>query len=224
MAVGNAARALLVDDHPLVMDALANVLISARIFASVVKLLSLEEALQFLAVDTDFALIIADLRMADTEGIESVTTLRESFPDLPVVVFSGDDRTETITEAFEAGIRGYITKDSPPEELLNAMKLIMSGGYYLPRHAINILGFESLSQPIGQAPDEGSDGVLDGLTGRQRDVFNLLLLGYPNKLIGLRLEMAEGTVKTHLNAVYRVLGVNNRAQAMLLAYQMGLLA
>ena len=87
MAVGNAARALLVDDHPLVMDALANVLISGRIFASVVKLFSLEEALQFLAVDTDFALIIADLRMADTEGIESVTTLRESFPDLPVVVF-----------------------------------------------------------------------------------------------------------------------------------------
>jgi len=222
--IGNiGARALLIDDHPLVMDAVASALMATRVFADTEKMGSLGEAITRLAVDADYALVIADLHMGDTDGIEAVTTLRERFPDLPVVVFSGDDRIETITAAFEAGIRGYITKDSPLEVLINALKLVMAGGCYLPRHAVHILGFAPRPPITGQASGQKNGMSLDALTPRQRQVFQLLLLGIPNKVIASRLDMAEGTVKTHLNTVYRVIGANNRAQAILRASELGLL-
>jgi DNA-binding NarL/FixJ family response regulator len=218
------ARVLLIDDHPLVMDALASALMATRVFAGIEKMSSLGEAIGRLAVDADYALVITDLHMGgDTDGIEAVTMLRERFPELPVVVLSGDDRVETITAAFEAGIHGYITKDSRLEVLINALKLVMAGGCYLPRHAAHILGFEPRPPLIGQAKGQKPAAVSDALTPRQRQVFQLLLLGIPNKLIAARLDMAEGTVKTHLNTVYRVIGANNRAQAILRASELGLL-
>jgi len=223
MSDNGGARALLIDDHPLVMDAMASALMAMRVFASTEKMCSLRDAIKCLDVDADYALVIADLHMGDSDGIESVMTLRERFPDLAVVVFSGDDRVETITAAFEAGVRGYITKDSPLEVLINAIKLVMAGGCYLPVHAAHILGFEPRPPLVGQSNAQKHGGELDALTQRQRQVFQLLLLGIPNKVIARRLDMAEGTVKTHLNTVYRVIGVNNRAQAILRASELGLL-
>lgn len=216
-------RALLIDDHPLVMDALASALTATRMFASTEKAGSLGEALGLLALDADYALVIADLHMEDAQGIETVVTLRESFPDLPLVVYSGDDSLDTITAAFERGIRGYITKGSTLGVLTDALKLVMAGGCYLPQNAVNILGRKPQPPLVDSPLSKKNELALDTLTLRQRQVFQLLLLGIPNKLIAARLDMAEGTVKTHLNTVYRVIGVSNRAQAILRAYEMDLL-
>ena len=217
------ARALLIDDHPLIIDAVSRALLDAQLFAGTVMLSSLAEAVSYLILDKDFALVIADLRMTDSDGIDSVTTLRESFPDLPLIVFSGNGSIETITAAFETGIRGYITKDSPLPVVINAIKLVMAGGCFLPQHAVPIIaiGLQPKITALDRYKKSRSD--LTSLTPRQQQVFTLLLVGIPNKVIAERLNMAEGTVKAHLATVYRVLGVNSRAQAVLKAYELGLL-
>ena len=231
-------RALLIDDHPLIMDALASALTTSGIFAATVKAGSLRQAVNLLALDADYALVITDLRMEDVDGIEAVANLRESFPDLPLVVYSGDSRKETIVAAFEQGVRGYITKDQPLGMLTDALRQVMAGGCYLPLHAqalpmsapisnneaANDEANEAANEKVTQEAPDGSSATLSRLSSRQLEVFKLLLHGIPNKVIAERLELAEGTVKTHLNMIYRVIGVSSRAQAILRAYELGLLA
>lgn len=214
-----AKRALVVDDHPIVADAMARAIGAMRVFERVDRAASLAEAFRVLENDPHCNLAVLDLHLGDAEGRDTLLAMRERYPDVPVMIFSGDDSLESITMAFECGARGYVTKKAPMEIVGNAVRLVVSGGSYIPPEAAQMLGF---SAPRAVAPDEPSVNTLP-LSGRQSQVLQLLLQGMPNKVIGARLSMAEGTVKAHLNTVYRVLGVRTRVEAILRARQVGLL-
>ena len=218
--IQRAPRALVVDDHPIGADAMATAINAMRVFDRVDSAGSLAEACRLLDADPVCNLAVLDLHLADAEGRETLLGLRERFPDVPVLIFSGDDSLESITMAFECGARGYATKKSPMSVVGTAIRLVLSGSSYIPPEAVQMLGFtppdhtrvtESFSPPALQ------------LSGRQQQVFRLLLQGMPNKVIGARLSMAEGTVKAHLNSVFRMLGVRTRVEAILRARQLGMI-
>ena len=214
-------RALVVDDHPIVADALARAMSAMRIFAEVESASSLSEACGLLEKNPVCSLVVLDLHLAEVEGRDTLNALRERFPDIPVLIFSGDDSLASITMAFECNIRGYVTKSAPIDVVNGAIRLVLAGGTYIPPEAAQILGFPQ--QPAGTPAKAAPDPEALHLSGRQQQVFRLLLQGMPNKVIGSRLSMAEGTVKAHLNSVFRMLGVRTRVEAILRARQLGFL-
>ena len=214
-------KALVVDDHPIVIKALTTTLTSLQTFQYIDQELSLADALVRLKRSSDYDLILLDLHLSDASGVDAIVTLRENYPDVPVVIFSGDESSKTIRVAFEHGVLGYIPKSTPMPQIINAIALVLKGGSYVPPHFMRTLGFEP--PPVSKhAQEMMSETVVPEMTPRQQQVFALLLQGMPNKVIARRLDMAEGTVKTHLNTIYRMFGANSRAQIILKASQLGL--
>ena len=216
--VQRASRALVVDDHPIVVDAMVTAILGMRLFERVESANSLAQACRVLEEDDLCALAILDLHLGEAEARATLLGFRERFPDVPVMVFTGDDSLESITMAFECGARGYATKSSPMQTVHSAIRIVLSGGSYIPPEAMRGLGFSPT--PVAHNPAPAPSPVR--LSGRQTQVFQLLLQGMPNKVIGARLDMAEGTVKAHMNSVFRALGVRTRVEAILRARQLGL--
>lgn len=212
-----STRALLVDDHPIVLDALTNALLASSTVGSVDCAHRLQDAQAMLARNMDYSIVVLDLSLDDANGLAALESLRESYPDVPVLVFSSTDTVETILLALEGGARGYVPKSTPMEVFLNAVRTVLAGGIHVPPKAL------SLPEFVGARPVVRDAAALPQLSPRQSDVFRLLLQGMPNKVIARRLGMAEGTVKAHLNTVYRVLQVASRGQAILRARQFGLI-
>jgi len=218
--IQRAPRALVVDDHPIVADAMATAISAMRVFDRIDTANSLAQACRLLEANPVCSLAVLDLHLKDAEGRDTLLGLRERFPDVPVMIFSGDDSLDSITMAFECGARGYATKSSPMDVVNQAIRLVVSGSTYVPPQAVQMLGFPA---PEQSAKGKPLDAPALALSGRQQQVLGLLLQGMPNKVIGSRLSMAEGTVKAHLNTVFRVLGVRTRVEAILRARQLGLL-
>jgi DNA-binding NarL/FixJ family response regulator len=211
-------RALLVDDHDSVRDAVTGVLLDSKVVAEVDGARSLQEAQQMLARNADYDIVVLDLKLEDANGLAALNSLRESFPDVPVLVFSSTDSNDTIHFALGTGAKGYVPKAEGMEVLLNAVRLVLAGSYYVPpRPGLTLPKF------VGARPVPPSASGLPQLSPRQADVLRLLLLALPIKVIASRLGMAEGTVKAHLNAIYGVLQVHSRSQAILRAREFGMI-
>jgi DNA-binding NarL/FixJ family response regulator len=212
-------RFLVIDDHPIVADALRQALLTLERTADVVCVGDLAAALAATAGEAPFDLALFDLGLPDSAGPDGLARLREARPELPVVVVSGTSDPDTILEALDLGAMGFIPKTSTRDLLLNAVRLVASGGIYVPVEALKARG-----GPPGEAPGAGADrSPVDlGLTSRQRDVLVLLLKGLPNKLIARKLDLAENTVKVHVRAVLQALHVNTRTQALIAATRLGL--
>jgi DNA-binding NarL/FixJ family response regulator len=219
-------KALVVDDHPMMADALRLALLSLERSAEVVCVGDLAGALAATADEAAFDLALLDLGLPDCEGHDGLARLREERPHLPVVVISGASDPETIVGALDLGAMGFIPKTSSREVILNAIRLVASGGIYVPVQALkardarpadgDAAGALPVEEPARPAPAEL------GLTPRQSDVLSLLLKGLPNKLIARRLDIAEGTVKAHVSAVLQALKVTTRTQALIAATRLGL--
>lgn len=213
-------RALIVDDHPIITDGLSTALIVMRVFDAVDKEHSLASAVHRLQGARPYDLVMLDLHLGDAHGLEAMQLVRERCPDMPVVIFSGDDSSATVAEAFEYGVQGYISKNSSMSVVINAIHIVLGGGIYIPPQAVRMLGFapQAAAGTAGARP-----GRMPELSPRQREVLACALQGLTNKLIGQRLDMAAGTVKAHLNTVYRLFEVTSRAQLILRARDLGLL-
>ena len=218
-------RLLVVEDHPIVSEALASALMALELFDGVETSPSLSDSLEILQRNSKFSLIMLDLHLSDASGTESINMLRETYPDLPIVIFSGSYTPEIVTKAFEHGVRGFIPKRSAMSIVVAAIELVLKGGSYLPPDVIRMLGIES--QPDLTIPRERNKSLVPQsgnrnnprylLTSRQHDVYLGLLKGLPNKLIAEQLDMAPATVKKHLENVYKELDVHSRAEAVLRA-------
>jgi len=164
------------------------------------------------AGEVDIALF--DLFMPGMDGIEGITRFRATFPDTPVVVLSGSEQTEDIQQLLNAGALGYITKSSSTELILSALRLVLAGGIYVPHSLLERHGNGNLLAQEIQ--------VAYALTSRQIEVLRELAKGQSNKQIAVALNVTEGTVKIHLASIFRLLKVNNRTEAVLVAQKMGL--
>ena len=225
-------RILVVDDHPMMADALRLALLSLEREADVVCVGDLAGALAATAGDT-FDLALLDLGLPDCAGHDGLAQLREARPDIPVVVVSGASDPETIIGALDLGAMGFIPKTSSRDVLLHAVRLVASGGIFVPVEALKARSArnpasDAATAPLPAAPAPSGSGAATvtagalGLTPRQGDVLSLVLKGLPNKLIARKLDIAEGTVKAHVSAVLQALNVGTRTQALIAATRLGL--
>lgn len=196
-------KILVVDDHPLIQQALAHALPALHGAIDVVAAVDREQALIALARHPDCALVLLDLTLPGAHGLDLLAQLRRDFPLLPVVVLSATHDRATVGAAMAAGAQGYIAKTSTPDELLDAVRTVLEGGRSITNRVA------SIAPSVGGIPGEAL-----GLTHRQADVLRLLLQGKPNKLICRDLRLSEGTVKVHVSAILKALNVRSRAQAI----------
>lgn len=211
-------RILIVDDHPLVHEVLRAVAVRAIEGAQPVSARSLDEAFDLARRGQAPDLALLDLGLPGQSGIGALARFRGELPALPVVVVSANDERAIVLAALEAGASGYIPKTLPPKLMVAALKLVVSGGVYIPAAALGGLP-EAPGVPGENAEVRG--GPVRGLTERQAEVLRLMLKGFGNRRIAQELEISENTVKQHAQTVYRVLGVSTRAQVMLAVTQRG---
>ena len=205
-------RVLVVDDHPIVRQGLVSVLSDEDDLEVVGEAGSGREAVgQVARLRPDVVLL--DLEMPDVDGVEAIPQLLFAKPDVGVLVFTAYDTDERVLGAIRAGARGYLLKGASAEEIARGIRAIHAGGSYLePRVASRVMAAVS-------SPRRGSSSLSD----REREVLKLVADGLPTKQIALTLSISERTVKFHVNSIFHKLGADNRAQAVALAAQRGLL-
>jgi DNA-binding NarL/FixJ family response regulator len=213
-------KILVIDDHALIRQAMAGVLKKLRRDAVVLEAPNAAEAMARLAANADTALILLDLTLPDRDGFEVLAELRELYRDAAVVVLSAEQDPEKVRRALEFGARGYIPKSAKPDVLVNALRLVVAGGLYIPPEILS----GGLSLPP-QAPYAAADKLASpeaaGLTQRQIDVLALIMQGKNNKTICRALNLAEPTVKNHVTAILRALNVSSRTEAVITVNKLG---
>ena len=221
-------KVLLIDDHPLILSALQNVIQGMGNDVTVVGVAGARAAREALAADASFDLVLLDLRLGDADGFELLIELRNGWPAIPVVVVSASDRSADVIRAIDLGAMGFVPKRASNETLTEALKVVMSGGIYVPPMTMGGVdgGASAPAATAAAARLAAGDGRRPTalanfkLTPRQTDVLGLLLRGQSNKLIARELDLSVETVKDHVAAVLRALGVNSRTQAVLAVSQM----
>jgi DNA-binding NarL/FixJ family response regulator len=209
-------KVLVVDDHPLVRDALRGHLQTLEVGAEVLEARSGTEALQLVDRHPDLDLLLLDLSLPGMNGFSTLTVVRERHPEIPVAVLSATQDRETVLNALDRGAMGFIPKSSAVPVMLSALRLVLSGGVYLPPE---LLGPSAAPlDSLGPAPTPADLG----LSERQAQVLALIIQGKPNKIISRELGLAESTVKTHVTAILRALKVANRTQAVLAVGRIGM--
>jgi DNA-binding NarL/FixJ family response regulator len=213
-------RIMIVDDHALVRRGMAHVVRECFPEADVVETASAEEAISSMEqVSIDLALV--DVRMPDTDGLDLLHTLRTRWESTPVIMLTTFDHANYVRRALAEGAAGYLLKDATPDDLQQAIKVALSGGGNVlsPRVIQNL--FESMDE---NASDESKSHrrPASSLTQRETDILALLAEGRSNRDISRALYLSEKTVKAHLAAIFRKLGVTNRTQAAMAAVSMGI--
>jgi DNA-binding NarL/FixJ family response regulator len=211
---------LVVDDHPLILEALKQVLRDLEPDIEVVEARDASQALEQVKLHPQLALVLLDLALPQAHGLELLEQLRGAAPELPVVVLSATEDRETVLRAIRDGAMGFIPKTSRTEVLVAALRLVFSGGVYLPPAAF-AGPMHAVCEPTN-APAGGRSPREVGLTERQSQVLALLVQGKSNKLICRALDLAEGTVKIHITAILRALNVSNRTEAVVAVSRLGL--
>lgn len=214
-------KILVIDDHVLIRQAMHGVLKKLRRDAIVLEAANYQQAMQIIASYPDLSLILLDLTLPDRDGFSVLAELRERYPAVSIVVLSAVQDPANVMKALDMGALGYIPKSAQGDVILNALRLVISGGIYIPPE---ILAREELSNSAPRLPggDRSQVSPADvGLTDRQLDVLALVMQGKNNKTICRILNLAEPTVKNHVTAILRALKVSNRTEAVIAANQLG---
>jgi DNA-binding NarL/FixJ family response regulator len=204
-----AIRALIADDHELFRSGMKQLLVDVLGAKDVREAESMDRALDILTNEGAGDLVLVDWRMPGMSGAESLAALRDGFPEAKVAVISAWEERTDILAALGAGVHGYIPKSLSSTQIAAALQGILEGRIFVP---------PAMGKRDAGGGAESSGGALkleiDKLTLRQRDVLQELLKGQASKEIARTLDIAEGTVKIHLAAIYRALGVRTRAEAI----------
>lgn len=199
MATG---RVLLVEDHPLFRDALCAAISRIRPNFSIEQVESLEDARLGLQREP-VELVLLDLKLRDCEGLVGLLTLRAEFPQAPVVVVSATEDPMTISNAIATGAQGFIPKSASMGMMSEALETILSGDVWTP-------------ETLVLTPPSKAVEALASLSPAQARIMACLGRGLSNKVIAHELCVTEATVKAHMTAAFRKLGVVSRTQALLL--------
>lgn len=197
-------KILIIDDHSLFREGLSHVLNELTDTVNILQASDYEHALQHLSQNPDLELVLLDLNIPGKDGFAVLESFGEKNPTLPVVIVSGSNQCSDVKRAIDSGAVGYIPKESTGKVMLSALKLILAGGIYAPPE---LMQYEATDKQM-------TDYNSLGLTNRQSEVLALLVEGYSNKKIANSLNLAEPTVKMHVTAILKALGVSNRTQAV----------
>lgn len=209
-------KILIADDHPLFREAIVSVIQNSFPGCETLETETLDSALVITQEQDDLDLILLDLNMPGMNGLNGLITLRNESPTIPVVIVSAEEDKQIVLQAITYGAIGFITKSSPRPLMTEALQQILAGNVYLPSDIIRS------SQPEGRRQHRSEENkippeLLSSLTRRQLLVLERMSKGESNKQIAYNLNIAETTVKAHVSAILRKLGVHNRIQAVLSA-------
>ncbi len=211
-------KILIADDHELFREGLLQILGQLQGGLTIVEAADFPQTVEAAQNNADIDAVMLDLSMPGGPWQDSLISLRALLPDtVPVVILSATDDRSQVLEAMGLGAAGFIPKTSSSRVMVSALQLVLAGGVYLPA---------TLLEQGSDTGDEtrGRGGALAVLTPRQGQVLALLVKGQSNKEIARALNLAEGTVKLHVTAILKSLGVNNRTRAVVAAAQLGLAA
>jgi DNA-binding NarL/FixJ family response regulator len=212
-------RILIVDDHALVRRGMSYVVKEGFPDADVAEAGSSAEALEILRGGPAVDLALVDVRMPDFDGLELLRSIKAEWSDVPVIMLSTYENAPYVKRALADGAAGYLLKDATPEDLSQAINVARSGsGNVLSPRVIQNL-FEDQDSGVGSNGNGRRNEY--SLTQREHDILVLLSEGRSNREIAQHLFLSEKTVKAHLAAIFRKLGVTNRTQAAMMAVQMG---
>jgi len=215
---------LVVDDHALIREALKQLLQQLCEKLVVFEAANCADAFSLAGKHPDLGLILLDIQLPDKSGLDALAGFRKLYPGIPTVVLSASENRDDVIRALDGGAMGFIPKSHDSKIMLDALRIVLAGGVYLPAGIMAQTTDNSRTTAIAAAhsgPGSISSAEI-GLTDRQADVLALLVQGKPNKLICRELGLAEGTVKIHVTAILRALGVANRTQAVIAVGRLGI--
>lgn len=209
-------KVLIADDHALFRDGLGMRLEQIAPDVVILQASSFTQAIKIIDEEKKVDLVILDLDMPDMPWEEGLAEIKKKAEDARFVVISASEDVRNIRKVLESGVCGYIPKRSDPKILNSALQLILDGGTYIPPAVLessnNSASITSTGKPKGKT-----------LTNRQAQVLDLVAQGMSNKQIAYEMGVSEATVKLHINALLRSIGVTNRTQAVVTAQKMGLI-
>ena len=214
-------KILVVDDHALIRQAMQGVLKKLKRGAVILGAPNCAQALQVVSANPDIDLVLLDLTLPDRDGFVFLGELRERYPKLIIVVLSAVQDPTTVMKSLDLGASGFIPKSTKGEVIFNALRLVLSGGIYVPPE---IFSQGELSNFLAsKRGDTRSQHVLGtiGLTKRQLDICSLIMQGKNNKTIGRTLRLSQSTVKTHVSKILKKLKVSSRTEAVIVLGNMG---
>lgn len=204
-------RILIVEDHALVREAMAQTLRHLEPGVDCVEASNADDALQRLEEGGDWDLAVIDLMLPDMNGFSLLGVMAKRFPDIPALVVSALDDPSSVQRALKAGASGFVPKASSGADLLDAIRIVLDGGIFVP--------------PGLADQDERRRGMpiheRFGLTAAQMRVLDLLTQGKANKEIADLLGLSEGTIKVHVSAIFKAMKVSSRAQALVVIARHG---
>jgi two-component system, NarL family, response regulator len=199
-------RIMLADDHEVVREGLAAILARREAFEVVAEVGDGEATVEaWLRLKPDIGLL--DLRMPKIDGVEAIRRMRESDPNAKLIILTTYDGDEDIYQGLRAGAKGYLLKDSPREQIIEAIHAVLAGRTYIPSQV-----GEKLATRVNT----------DALTEKELQILKKIAEGLSNKKIAAELFISEGTVKFHSNSIYAKLGVSSRTEAVKVATARGL--
>jgi len=199
---------LIADDHPLFRAALKQAVMASFTDADIHEANSLAGLEDLGQKSLPFDVILLDLHMPGTHGFSGLIYLREQYRKVPLVVISATEDVDVIQRAIHFGADGFIPKSASVETMTEAMEKIMAGERWLPEYARRAM-------PPTLPDHSAMSERITSLTPQQFRVMGMLMEGMQNKVIAYELDVSEATIKAHMTAIFRKLGVRNRTQAVL---------
>ncbi|MGJ8525480.1 Response regulator protein VraR [Halomonadaceae bacterium LMG 33818] len=208
-----AQKFIVADDHPLFRAALTQALGNVVEKAEIVEADTMDATMAAVHQHVDADLILLDLHMPGAHGYSGLIQLRGQVPDIPVVVVSGSEEPHVVRRALDYGASGFIPKSSSLETISEAVRAVLQGEVWLPT---------GLAEALGEADEEDARfaEAIASLTPQQFRVLNMLNEGLLNKQIAYDLNVSEATIKAHVTAILRKLGVHSRTQAVIAAQRL----
>ena len=221
-------QVLLADDHALFRDGMRYVLQQLSDEVDIICAGDFSETLSKADTNPGIDLALIDLNMPGSEGVASIRVFHHRFPSIPLVVVSGSEQRADMEWVMEYGAMGFISKMSSGKVMVNALRVVLDGGIYLPDQLLNE-GQRDAEGTHPEPPPHTVHGIVavppstHGLTKRQMEALQYLAEGLSNKEIALKMNLAEGTIKVHVAAAYQALQVGSRLDAVRKAQQLGLI-
>lgn len=218
-------KILIADDHPLFREGLVRLVAELDSDIQTREAEDFTEAVTLARSEGPFDLILTDLRMPGMDQFAGIRALRDAALSVPIVVVSGYESRVNLERSLEAGAQGFLPKSAPPSVMVNALRLVLLGEIYVPP---SLFSSDARPTEAAAASIESARSAMEVranvemLTQRQMGVLALIGQGLSNRDIAERLRISEGTVKVHVGAILKTLGVSNRTQAALLATELGI--
>ncbi|MFP4179519.1 MAG: response regulator [Spirochaetaceae bacterium] len=218
--MGKAIRVMLVDDHPPLLDGIKSALNHTNTI-EIAGQAGTGQQFEQLLTETEADVAVLDLSLPDRSGIDLMYMIQDRYPSMEVIILSMYNRADYIMESVQAGALGYMSKETPPVKLIEAIQSVYRGEYFFDQVSLKTVIDKALESPRRYYDIE--DKAYEKLTGREQEIMRLLSEGFPVRRIAQNLSISYRTVENHRSSIFRKLRVSNLAELVHYAQKLGII-